>query len=269
MQLGEIGLNRYLVKDGASLSPSSIPSDNSNIPYNFDNSQGMFSQNVDNSGFADISNTTNYGTGGTDAGASPASELPSGIIDAHNIQPGTVVTNCVLQTSGRGDRVEMSAFVTSELAGIPSNWKNLDSLIAYANNVAMVVINKLGIYAQYIEVALIDAIDASVTNINVLTSFIYHGYKQPQVFGGQVSSSGTSVFLPTSWVSQYLGTGDYKINMFPLATTNYSVTITPINAANIPSIYNKTTTDFEVVFYDTLGNPVDTDFNFVLTNNLP
>lgn len=70
---------------------------------------------------------------------------------AKEVETNTVITNCIVQTSSGLNRVEL-AKTASGTALISSAQTNTDTLIAYENNVASVIVNHNGIFAGNIAV---------------------------------------------------------------------------------------------------------------------
>lgn len=193
----------------------------------------------------------------------------SGEQDAPNILTGTVITSCIVQSSGGPDRVELAPYVTSN-TGVTLAEK-IDALVAYKDNIAVVLINKDGIYGTVASFG-----DAAITNLGVSSTFIYKGIIQPVVFYGAVSSAGSITSL-YSWTCTHLGTGSYRIT-HNLNSTFYTVNITPNTGHYRGMVTNVGVNSFDISFqqssYDGTGLytgevAVDVGFYFSLFNNLP
>lgn len=191
--------------------------------------------------------------------------------DAPQVLTGTVISSCIVQSSASPDRVELSPYVTSE-TGAPSEFTKLESLIAYAGNIAQVIINKKGIYG----------VNSSFTNV-VAQRFFYgqdsfgNIIPQPQSFVGIIKGDGTGAWLPPGWSSVKNSTGNYTIT-HNLNSHTYTVMVTPINSYYNLSINNFITNTFDVYStkysFDGTGlfttiSPVDGDFTFTLLRIYP
>jgi len=192
--------------------------------------------------------------------------------DAPQVLTGTVITSCIVQSSGSPDRVELSPYITSEtgLTGISRQ----DSLTAYNNNVAVVLINKDGIYANKAGFGI-----ATIQDFNAVNYFSYRGIQQPQIFSAFVTSTGSGLMLPTGWTASRTALGDYLIT-HNLNTILYTVQLTTSSLGTALSIsvsvidpnffrVSITKNNFDGLGAWTGIGDVDSDFTFALFNNLP
>lgn len=166
---------------------------------------------------------------------------------ATNVAPGTVIASCLIQTSPGNDRVELNQ---------ADPVFNGESLTAYRNGVAVVVINRFGIY--------------TLQPINVNGPFIYGGYAQPTMIGGGfVNAVGTpgGVF-PTGWTVINLSPGRYQVT-HNIGNTNYCVLATVLSATTREfSIEAQTNTTFIMRIYDNAtASLTDQDFSFLVFTN--
>jgi len=211
-------------------------------------------------------------------------------------EPGSIITSVILQSSPSDNRIEIN----------PD-----DTLKAYNGGEVILVIDKNGIVVNnaniiYSNIDTADIGTANITNLvatdtitkalNVITSFTYAGYQQPQVFGGEVTSGGSFVHGPPGWSVTKTFTGTYfVIHALANATADYMVVATAATGHFRGKIVAKISGSFVVTFQETVYGSdsfsvsgggggsvtvdgvriapgeqlVDTAFDFVLVNNLP
>ena len=118
MQLSELNLNRNLFKNEPDL--------------------------VIDSSSEDVSATV--GTT-TPKNSNPGND--SGVKEANQVVTGTVITSCVVQSSGGPDRIEINSKVSGTNKWFTPGQLNIESLTAYSGNQAVAIMNKFGISSVY------------------------------------------------------------------------------------------------------------------------
>lgn len=210
---------------------------------------------------------TSSDTGSLSMSLNPGSSVPNtgSVEQAGNVLSGTVITNCLEQSSPGPDRIEINSFPTVPDIGIPPAFLKTDCFVAYNANVAAVLINKYGIFAD----------NSYLYNVNISNIFTYYNILQPINYGGSVSASGAGYILPVGWSSSNLGLGTYRVT-HNLNTTNYFVNITILKVVSsnpCVAIYNVGVNSFDIEFlqytFDGLGHftgviGVNEDFHFML-----
>jgi len=83
------------------------------------------------------------------------------------------------------------------------------------------------------------------------------------IYGGQVSSTGSSVTLPTGWTSTKTATGKYKVT-HNLNTTQYTVVAIGGTAADTADIFSAINANYFEVSTLALGVLADSNFYFIL-----
>jgi len=268
MNLQDLNLNRYLYKETSSETSSNI---------------------------ADSSNNYSDFSGGN--GGVP--------------EPGSIITSVILQSSPSDNRIEINPDDTLKAYNGGEVVLIIDKDGIIVNNATIVYsnINEADIGVANIEKANIDkanitdgnidtliATDITTDTLDVTTTFIYAGYQQPQVFGGEVDSGGSFVNGPPGWIVSKTFTGTYFV-IHALANTavNYQVVVTAATGHFRGKIVAKISGSFVVTFQETVYGSdtfsvsgggggsvtvdgvrvspfeelVDTAFDFVLVNNLP
>jgi hypothetical protein len=187
MQLTELGLNRFCGKETSS-----------------DNGSLSMSLNAGSS----VPNSDSY--------------VPTG-----NVLSGTVITNCLEQSSPGPDRIETNSFLTVPQPGLPQQFLKTDCFVAYNSNIGVVLINKYGIFSD----------ESILYNVAVDNTFTYYQVLQPINYFGGVTALGSLFLLNTTgWTVSHTGTGKYRIT-HSLNDSSYAVNATIIKTgANNPCI---------------------------------
>jgi len=261
MNLSDLNLNRFLYRDSSQQSDSSLTSSNA--------------------GITDFS-------GGAGNGGVP--------------EPGSIITSVILQSSPSDDRIEINPDDTFKAYNGGEVVVLIDKNGITVDNAVVVFTTIEEAYIDYAEITELVGDLAAFNELTVNDSFVYAGVKQPQVFSGEINGT-TGYFVgavpttpnsPFIWGALRISDGLYIIAHY-LANTNYDVTVTPGTGHFRGRVYSKIAGSFLVSFQQTVygsdtfsvsgggggsvtvdgirispfEEPVDTDFNFVLINNLP
>ena len=109
---------------------------------------------------------------------------------------------------------------------------------------------------------------ATAAAATVSTELVTKGQLDTKVYGGQVNSAGTAVYLPTGWSSVRNAAGNYTIT-HNLGTTSYAPVVS-LNGSTTLSITAITinANNFSVIaFVPASGVNTDSAFNFVVVRN--
>ena len=97
------------------------------------------------------------------------------------------------------------------------------------------------------------------------THFVTKGQLDAKVYGGQVSSVGGAVYLPSGWSSSRTALGNYTVT-HNLGTTSYAPVITAAGGGTHAAYFALATNSFQVATTNT-GSLVDAAFAFTVARN--
>lgn len=193
--------------------------------------------------------------------------------DARQIVTNTVITSCLIQSSGGEGRIEIFSSITNPPPNFSPDNIATDALVAYNNNQAVVVINKYGISAIKIIANDLFVHDHFYIREPSLPDPTY--ISQPLIYYGRIKFDGTPSLLPAGWsIIHVPGSGIYQV-VHNLATTTYALSITDFTEFGGPAAIITWTTQnpllnsFQALSFDATGTPTDSSFYFQLFRNLP
>ena len=168
--------------------------------------------------------------------------------DAREVVTATVITNCLIQTSGGSGRIELNSYITQDI-GTDPDYLETDALVAYRGDEAAVIINKFGIYTL---------------EMQVIDFFTYGGVIQPVQYNIRWAS-GSAEFEPDGWTITNPNPGEYLVD-HQMGSDRYSVLITA--GGGLYGSYSALgTDDFLITLFDDTGTPTDGDFSCVVFRN--
>ena len=158
------------------------------------------------------------------------------------IDPGTVITNCMYKTSDGPDRIELGNSLETALGGSslnPLGTGSVDYLASFNNGILTSLISGQG--------------------------NVYIGYTQPIMKWINYANGIYTQNRPV-WLVVKTGTGEYTVT-HNLNTLYYSVSITPVNANFYGSVYSFGKDSFIVRISNATGAAVDSNWNVLVMIN--
>lgn len=173
--------------------------------------------------------------GATEMSSDVGSSVGGGVSDsgsqetpgAKEVITGTVITKCLVQTSGSDFRVELNSVVTAQDSGLSAGTQNSDSLVAYnGNDTIMVLINKYGLYTKFAGVEHLYVTDVFTVATPIKLQWVsLVGTDQAFIYGDDfgnlyLNSKGGAAAI---YLSEGLGTVIVTGNLDPLTDNTYDL----------------------------------------------